>query len=225
MEERQTNMPQFPSAFSLFRSSVDALMLNIWTFLALFLVPMAGLMGILPLAAMSKNQELLSGAAVILLVVVTIFFILVGPALPYLQLKSVQGDVVSLGEALKASKTFFWRFYGQGLLIGLLILGGLVLLIIPGILMLKRYYLAPYYMYDQNLDILESMRKSAADAKKFSGAVWAVLGVTVLIQLPGIIPPFGLISVVLALMYYCAPVVRYFQIKSAAHAHASKKTT
>lgn len=223
MEEKQPEKQQFPSAFSLFRPSVDALMLNIWTFLALFLVPMGGLMAILPVAAMSKDQQFLSSIAVILLVIVTVFFIFVGPALPFLQLQSVQGKEVSLGEAFAASKKFFWRFYGQGILAGLLVLGGLVLFIIPGIFMLKRYYLAAYYMYDQDLGIMEAMRKSADDAKQFAGAVWSVLGVTILIQLPGIIPPLGLVSVVLALTYYCAPTIRYFQIKAVSH--SSKKTT
>jgi hypothetical protein len=221
MEETQTNKSQFPSAFSLFRPSLDAVMVNIWTFLGLLLIPMAGLMLMIPLAAMGGDQVFLNIFAVIVAIAAGVFFLFVAPALPFVQLQSVQGKQVSLGNALKVGRKFFWRFYGQSILVGLIIVGGLVLLIVPGIFMFKRYYLAPYYMYDQNLGILEAMRKSAADSKVFSGAIWGLLGVALLIQLPSVVPLFGLVSFVLAVMYYCAPAIRYFQIKAVAGKKAS----
>ena len=228
MEETQTNKQQFPSAFSLFRPSLDALMVNIWTFLGLFLIPMAGLMFMVPIAAASRDQAFLSIFAILVGIAAMIFFLFAAPSLPYVQLQGVQGKQVTLGEALKVGMKFFWRFYGLSILVGLIVIGGFILLIIPGLFMLKRYYLAPYYMFDQNLGISEAMRKSAADSKVFPGAIWGLLGVSVVIQMPSVIPIFGLVSVVLAFMYYCAPTVRYFQIKAATpsvpHPPVSSKT-
>lgn len=215
MEETQTKTQELPSAFSLFRPSLDALMVNIWTFLGLFLIPMAGIMLMIPLAATSGDQTFLAVSATVVVVAAMLFLLFAAPAVLFVQLQSVQGKQVSLGDALKVGLKFFWRFYGLSLLVGLIVLGGFILLIVPGIFMFKRYYLAPYYLYDQNLSILESMRKSAADSKTFSGAIWGLLGVMVLIQSPGIIPIFGLVSFVLTIMYYCAPALRYLQIKAA----------
>lgn len=216
MEETQTNAPQqqLPGAFSLFRPSLDALMVNIWTFLGLFLVPMAGLLLMIPLVVVDRDQSAVGVFALLVGLAAFVFFLFVAPALPFVQLQSVQGKQVSLGDSLKASKKFFWRFYGQSILVGLIIFVGLVLLIIPGIFMLKRYYLVTYYLYDQDLGILESMRKATADAKTYPGAIWGLIGVMVLIELPSAIPIFGLVSFVLVLMYYCAPPIRYFQIKA-----------
>ena len=79
--------------------------------------------------------------------------------------------------------------------------------------MLKRYILAPYFLVDKNLGIMEAMNQSAEASKKYSSALWGLIGVTFLISLPGIIPVLGaIVSALLGIAYYCAPAVRYREV-------------
>src|SRR4030095_15211685 len=150
---------ELPSAFSLFRPSYSALMTNIWTFLGLLGIPLASLMlaGLIGGVANNATAATNTGLSVFALVIVfsaVVFAIIAAPSMMYVQLKSVRQEVVSIGEALRIGAKYFWRFWGLSLLVGLIILGGFLLFIIPGFFMLRRYILAPYYLYDKNLGIL-----------------------------------------------------------------------
>ena len=213
MDTEQTARQRLPGAFSLFRPSYEAVLTNAWTFLALLLVPLGTLM-VAGLSGNGSNQNLgFSGLALLLVLVGSVFALLVAPALPFVQLKSVQGKEVAIGEAFQAGMQRFWRFYGLSILVTLLTIGGLLLLIVPGLIIMRRYFLAQFYLYDRDVGILEAMRLCAADSKPFSGAIWGVIGVTVLISVFGIYPLLGLVAAALQVLYFCAPAIRYFQIK------------
>ena len=220
MDKEQTAAPQLPGAFELFKPSYEALMVNIWTFLGLVALPMAGLLiGTMLLGGNSEGSATsmgaLQGVGALIAVASGLLTIIIAPAMPLVQIKSTQGKQITIGEALQGGLKFFWRFWGLSILVGLIIIVGFLLLIVPGIFMIKRYYLAPFYMYDKNTGIGEAMRTCAEDSKAFAGAIWGVIGVTLLINLPSIIPLFAIVTMVLSIVYYCAPTLRYFQIKSA----------
>jgi hypothetical protein len=210
---------KLPSAFALFKPSYEALMVNIWTFLVLLFLPIAG--GIVSSSSGAFGQdpgttrEFTLNAITIFSLLTVVVGLLVAPAVPYVQLKSVHGQEVTIGEALKAGKKYFWRFYGLAILSGLMVLGGFLLLIVPGFFMIKRYMLAPFYMYDRNLSIPDAMRWSRADAKPFAYAIWGLIGVSAIIGFLGVIPWFAVAAAILQVVYYCAPTVRYEQIKEA----------
>lgn len=221
MAKTKDEAPALPSAFSLFTPSIEALKVNLGTLLALAVGPTAYIMtvllisGGLTLDTTNANTEM-SGFTIVMLLLGVVLSVIVAPAIPYVELQSVKGKKVSLEEALKKGLSYFWRFVGLSLLVGLLVVAGFILLIIPGLFMLRRYFLAAYYLYDQNLSISDAMKRSAEESKQFSGAVWGVLGVTILLQLPSVIPVFGgIASLVLSIFYYCAPAVRYQQIQEA----------
>jgi uncharacterized membrane protein len=167
-------------------------------------------------AAFHNTPALLIGAIILLAVVLIGVCMVLAPATVYVQLKSAQHVTADFNSAIEQGKKFVWRFWGMSILIGLIILGGLILLIIPGLFMIKRYLLAPYFLLDKDLSVGEAMRASAEAGKQHGGAVWGVFGVQVLIGLTGAIPAVGsIISFVLDVAYYCAPAVRYEQIKAA----------
>ena len=88
-------------------------------------------------------------------------------------------------------------------------------MIVPGLFILKRYYLAAYYLIDEDLDITEAMRRSAADSKRYSSAVWGILGAQLLFAACLIIPILGFIAaLVLLAMYANAPAIRYLEFKA-----------
>src|SRR6185436_11176005 len=91
------------------------------------------------------------------------------------------------------TKKFGPRLIGLGIIVGLMLLGGFLLFIIPGLIVLRRYYLSPYYLVDKDLTIGEAMKQSAADSKKYSQYIWSVIGVSVLLSFTGIIPLIGVL--------------------------------
>lgn len=219
MTKKKKQKIAFPSAFGLFRPSIDAVLLNVWTFLALLLLPIAGFVLFAVTAGAFAAADLTGVAAVmagLMLAFVVLAALIVGPALPYVQLMSAKGKQVTIQEAVRAGLKKFWRFYGLSILTGLIVFIGFLLLIVPGLFMLRRYILAPYYLFDRDLGIMEAMKASAKDSKRFSGAVWGLIGVIVLIGATGMVPILFVVTAALQVAYYCAPAVRYFQIKQAA---------
>lgn len=214
--DNQESKKTMPSAYALFKPSFNAVMVNIWTFLCLLLIPvsiviLSGFFTDDGIFASDNASKLLAP----FIIPGFILALLTAPALPYVQLASVRGKEVTLGEALRAGLKKFWRFYGLSVLTGLIVFGGFLLFIVPGFFMLRRYILAPLYLYDHDLKIMEAMKRSAEDSKQFSGAIWGMIGVQLLIGIVGVFPILALVSAILSVAYYCAPALRYTQIQAA----------
>jgi hypothetical protein len=105
-------------------------------------------------------------------------------------------------------------------LMGLAILIGLLAFIIPGIIALRAFILAPYFMVDNKLSVLQSLKTAARGTKPFSSAVWGVIGVQIAVTFTaaflGTIPILGMI-LSLALSYSIAFILalRYQTIQAA----------
>ena len=130
------------------------------------------------------------------------------------QLEGSEGKTVGFGSIWKTTKELGLRMIGLYVLVGLVILGGFILLIIPGLIFLRRYFLSPYVLLDKKVGIREAMKRSADISKPHSGSVWGVIGLMFLIGLIGILPWIGwLIAFVLGLFYSVAPALRYQELK------------
>jgi hypothetical protein len=76
--------------------------------------------------------------------------------------------------------------------------------------------LAPYYLVDEDIGIMAAMKKSAADSKPFSGAIWGMMGLYTAFFVLGIVPFIGgIVGSIFSIVYLCAGAVRYLQIKQA----------
>jgi uncharacterized membrane protein len=125
-----------------------------------------------------------------------------------------QDKVITFSKLWSAVKKIGLRLIGLYIVVFLVTLVGFVLLIVPGLIMIRRYYLAPYVMLDKNCGIREAMDRSAAISKPYSGYVWGIIGVAILIGLIGIIPLVGsLIAFVMGMFYSVAPALRYQELK------------
>lgn len=130
------------------------------------------------------------------------------------QLDAVERRPLTFDSLWDTVKRLGWRLVGLYIVMGLVIGVGFLLLIVPGLIMLRRYFLAPYVMLDKNTGIREAMDKSAELTKLNTGAIWGVLGVMLLFGLVNIIPIIGgLASFVLGGLYSLAPAMRYHQLK------------
>jgi hypothetical protein len=216
MNQSDNRSSELPGAFSLFRPSWEAIRLNLVTFIELVLVPL--LVVLVSSLFKSVTADFFRYLGEILAIVLS-------PAVYITQLRSVQNKTIDFSHAVQEGLHIFWRFIGLEICMFVIIIVGFILLIVPGFFMIHRYILAPYYLIDHNMKIVDALKASATDSKKFSGAIWGLIGVEVLLIvalgiLDALLGPLAIIAIVFYYVYYCAPAIRYLQIK-----HATKPNT
>jgi uncharacterized membrane protein len=229
-EQKPANQPV--SAFDLFPKSAQIVQNNLTPFLILNLIPFLSSLGYLRggsridnssnrfsgIGSISGLPGYALGAFVgfgIILFLLVIAVSLIVSAMKYgLQFESAKGKKPGLEQLWPYAKKYWLRLFGLLIVTAIFVFFGFILLIIPGLIAIRRYFLAPYLMLDKDLSIKEAMKQSAALSKQHSGAVWGVIGVMFLISLPSVIPFIGwVISFILTLLYSVAPALRYQELK------------
>jgi hypothetical protein len=224
---------EVPSAFSLFRPSWEGLKLNILELVVFFLVPTAALtiyFAIVSAAAsVTGNGDGIGTGSIVLFAVgglaALIYGVLLGPAIVHIQLKSARMEKASYQSAWEVSKKFWWRFLLLSLTVGIVIFIGLLLLIVPGIIFIRRYFLSQYALIDRDLGLGASMRASDELSRGRAMSIFGIIGVDILINVPSFIPIIGsVITFLLQIAYFCAPAIRYQQLKSLKPVESGKST-
>lgn len=209
-------VPPLPSAFSLYRSSIDALRFNIWTFVLLLVVPaiftMAGSTLSLISDAHHSNSHIMTGIGIGFVAIGILMGIIVLPALIITQIRSARHEVIEADEALRQGMHIFWRYFGLIICLSCIYIISFVALVVPFFFAIRRYLLAPYYLADQDIGVREALRRSSADSQNFARPIWGLAGVQLL---NGILTGAPLIGWIIDTAYYCAPAVRYKQIRDA----------
>jgi hypothetical protein len=132
-----------------------------------------------------------------------------------LQLRAVQGQDTSLGRLYRDSFVFWPRIVGFSLLFALMVAVGLALLIIPGLIVLRRYILTPYFLIDEDIGIREAMQRSAAASKPISRHIWTMILIIFSFSGLGILcnkiwPEYGgFIPLLFPILYNFLPSLRY----------------
>ncbi len=232
MPKKQKNSSNngLTSSFDLFNQSSAAVRRNLKVFVVLYI---PGLLSALSsfqkkskdqstfatisdnLSGLPVSSLVVLGAATALLVAVfMVVAVLYQTALFGLELESSKGKQATYAQLWKLAKKYALRLLGLGIVAGGFIVLGLALFIVPGLILIRRYFLAPYAMVDKDMGIMEAMRYSAELSKPYSGYIWGVIGVTILIAVTNIVPIFGaLIALVLSVLYSVAPALRYQELK------------
>lgn len=220
-EVKTTTSPAFPSAFDLFKPSIEVLKRNLVSFILLLGVPTLILLFTSSPAALSNPGETLSGTRSLLNLVGLIVLLLTLPGVIILELMGARKEPIEYKEAFTKGLKFFWRLVGLGICLFLIFFVSFLLLIVPFFFALRRYILSPYYMIDRNLGIGAALKMSAEESKKHSGAIWGVIGVVILINLIGIVPVIGMVlSSVFSILYAAAMAIRYLQLKAVSEGKA-----
>ena len=209
---------QVAGAFGLFSKSWDIVKSNLNVFIIFALVGLAstlydGFVGdnTIDFQAIMNGETVEQDSLSGLLGIAT--FLAVFPQM-ILYLRSAQGKKPSFGEVMSELGSKFLPLLGLVVLLGLIIVGGFLALIIPGIIFIGWFALAPYVLIDQKLGIIDSLKKSKELSKGYFGAIWAVLLVSVLFAIISGIGPIGMvIGYVLAFMYSVALALRYEELK------------
>jgi hypothetical protein len=100
-----------------------------------------------------------------------------------LELRVARGQQATINILIDDAKKVWLKLFAQTIVSAIIVLFGFLLLIVPGIIAIKRLLMAPYILVDKNIGIVESLKESNELAKTHSGAVWAVFGVVILVSL------------------------------------------
>lgn len=220
-EEHAAQQPL--SAFTLFTKSKEAVLTNINSYAVLLLVPLA--INIIASLSTNNTRDLSRvgfgglgfgavGVGAGLGLLSTIISVIVSYFVYALNLEVAKNKKPDVPQLWPTVRKYGWRLLGATLLIGIMFMCGLILLIVPGLIILRRYILTPYVMIDQDLSITAAMEESARISKPYSMAVWGVIGVTFLCGIVAIVPIIGWIAAfALSALYQPAFAYRYLELK------------
>ncbi len=207
--------------FELIKPSYETLKLNWTTLLLAFLIPLGVVLatGLVVLVAMLVHNSVatilaftIGGIGVLAAVVVGIMLF---PVLPIVMLKSAHGEKIDLADAFAQGRPYIGRLVGFTILTGLAILGGYVLLVVPGIIFTAWFALAAYVALEENLGVVDSMKRSKQLVKGHVIEMLGMQGLPALVGFLNFIPILGfIVSTVFQVIYTPAPVVRYVQLKT-----------
>jgi uncharacterized membrane protein len=211
MNENNTTTPlkEWPGAFGIYKTSRDAVRKNIETILMIWVILFAVsvLLDLVLKLFLNKYAALFLNN--ILGSLISVYF---STALVYVYIASARQKRVAVNEALAAARPLYWRMILLGLLTFVSVLGGLILLIVPGIIIGMRLSLASYYLIDKNLSVMEAYKASWNDTKGNLGKMWGIIGVGILMMLP-VFTIIGIIATIyLLLMYSAATALLYLYV-------------
>ncbi len=131
-----------------------------------------------------------------------------------LLLAAARGQKVGVGDAFRRGVKFSGILLLAGLLTFLAIVGGFILLIIPGYIFLAWFYLTQFVVIDEKLGPVAAMKRSKQLVK---GRVVEILGLIALPQvfsaILSLLPFLSLYASGLSLVLLPAPAIRYLQLK------------
>lgn len=121
---------------------------------------------------------------------------------------------VSFASLRKLTLQQYFRLIGVLLLTFVAVFFGLILFILPGIIAFRMFALAPFYLLERDLGVVESMKTAARETKPYSWSIYGILGIIILFTLFG--AAGGVIGVVLSnvltLLYNLAFALRFHEI-------------
>lgn len=146
------------------------------------------------------------------------FIVLVGTpvqvAIQQAQLDVVKGHKMYLKRWLRSVREMLIPMAGLYLAMGVLILIGLVLFVVPGLIALRKFFLAPYVMLDTRCGIREALQGSAKLTDQNPRSVWSIILVMAVIGLLHVVLFIGwFLALVVGLFFSLAPAIRYRELK------------
>jgi hypothetical protein len=137
-------------------------------------------------------------------------------ASPYVTIKVLRGSQLSLFKLYRQSLKYWLRVVGGLLLYGCLVGCGFILFVVPGIILLRRYVLLPFFIVDENVGIRVAMQHSAIASKSARRHIWTMLLilaiVSVLSYLLSRLAYGEVLAALLPILYYFFPSQRYLDI-------------
>jgi hypothetical protein len=139
---------------------------------------------------------------------------MIGIATVYTLLSGVKGKTVEIGEALTMALGLIVKYILLEFLVALSLVVSLILFVVPFFFVYPRLVLAPYFLIDQKLGVVEAYKASWHATKGHSSKVWGITGVGLLMILPSI-TIIGLLLTIYWLVLYSAAVALLYTFTKA----------
>lgn len=230
--------PDYSDLTGLARKSLEIVKRN-WKMFALVNI-MAVVSALIPFQSGDKNDSMFSAsyngfplnkafnegelaASVGLILFIAIVFIIVAAFLAAmstsLMVRTSKGEQPNADVLTETAKKLWVRQVGLFIVMGLIILAGLILLIIPGIIAIIRLCMAPYIMFEKNLGIMDSIKASNELAKNNMGLVFGPIFIVILTGIVATvvseIPYVGaIIGAIISVAFSMVIVLRYRELTS-----------
>jgi len=98
-------------------------------------------------------------------------------------LKLAYDEKADFSDLVKHSRHFF-RYLGAAILYGLIVIGGFILLIIPGIMWAIQFQFAYYFVVDKDMGPIEALK---ASSKLTRGSRWDIFGFDIMVILVSVL--------------------------------------
>jgi hypothetical protein len=201
--------------FSLIKPSWEGVKLNARAYIAVNLMLMVpGLLLLAGVVIFGFANSLL-GLVIFAITLVYGFYAVIKiiPASYRLQLAIARHQKMTLREALQVEPAVGWRIFWVTILAGLAVVGGLLLLVIPGIIFATWFYMSAYVVIEEGLSGTAALRRSRELTRN---RFWDALGSMSLLQAPsilGIVPVLGPIAgPILGFIVMPVAAIRYDQL-------------
>lgn len=99
-------------------------------------------------------------------------------------IKAVMQPTITVKEAYRMAMPYFWRYILLSILTALAIIGGFILLIVPGIIFMVWFTFSYYVLVDENIGTIDSMKRSKA---LVAGKWFVVFGRLVVLMIAGLV--------------------------------------
>jgi len=138
----------------------------------------------------SVEQLILSGLLVFLISIVISTFISMSIIL--ITLKIEKNETVTLEAVFKEAASNFFKFIWLGILLSLVILGGIILLVVPGIIFSVWFFASVFILFEQNKTGFDAMKESKNLVKGHTFEVFTrfLFGILIVIVVSAVIGAF-----------------------------------
>ena len=93
-----------------------------------------------------------------------VFQLFIGIGLIKISLKLCDGQPIEINDLFSGYR-LFWKYLAVSILVGLIVLGGFILLIVPGIIWAIKYQFTQYLVVDKNMGVIEAIKRSGLMTK------------------------------------------------------------
>jgi uncharacterized membrane protein len=134
-----------------------------------------------------------------------------------MQVEAAKGNSPEPFESFKKGLRMWLPLIAMFILQGILVIIGLILFIIPGLILIRAFFLAQFFVIDQKLGPILALDASKKATKPVSYWIWGTIGVGIVISLMaaflGLIPFIGsALSTAIGYIYAFATALRYNEI-------------
>ncbi len=206
---------QWPGAFGLVKPAREAMMRNLSTMIMLVLT--TGLLSLVLNILLRRNDW---QSIVISELISFVVSAIIACAEIVTVLASLRGKQIDYNQAFKLGYPMWWKMLLLNIVVGLTVVGGLILLIVPGVYFALRLSLAQYYLVDRQMGVMEAYKASWHATKGHVGKVWGIIGVMFLMVLP-IVTIIGILATIYLLFMFWPAMAMLYMYVSSRHQAAS----